>query len=76
MTSSALLAVPFVSTVPSASAMPVVFVLLNKSPVPSSLMVPTPDTEEPPLVVATRLNVSEVSKMRSFVIATRTNKLV
>ena len=63
---------PFVLT---ASGVPVVLVLLKKLPVPSSLIVPSPDKDDPPPVVATRLNVSEVSKIRSFVIATRTNNV-
>ena len=60
--------------VPGASGVPVVLELLNKLPVPSSLIVPTPVTEAPPVLVATKLKVSLLSPGLSFVIGVRTNK--
>ena len=67
--------------VPTASAMPVVFTALYKSPVPSSAIVPIPPAvlAVPLVLVAINLKVSTPSPTEapvSLVIATRTNRPV
>ena len=56
------------------SGVPVVLVAKNTSPVPSSLIAPTPVTAVPPVFVAIRLTVSLLSPVGSLVTAVRTNK--
>ena len=61
MTSSPVPSVPLVSTVPAVFGLPFVLVLLNKLPVPSSTIVPTPVAPLPPVLVADNLKVSDIS---------------
>ena len=82
VTSSAVVVVPFVSTVPTVSGLPVVLVLLNKLPDPSSLIVAIPALfavialPTPPVFVALNVKVSPLSDRRSLMIAVRTNSVV
>ena len=82
MTSSSVLGVPFVSTVPTASGLPDVLVLLYKLPDPSSLIVAIPALSAlialptPPVFVAVNVKVSSLSNGISLMIAVRTNSVV
>ena len=57
------------------SVLPVVLLILNRSPDPSSFIVAVPVTVRPPVLLACNLNVSLLSNKLSFLMATRTNKL-
>ena len=76
LTALAALTAPFtgVGGVNVAGVLPVGFAAVKIVPVPSSLMVPTPVAIPPPVLLATKLNVSPLSDGASLVIATRTNK--
>ena len=82
VTSSAVVSVPFVSTVPTGFGAPVVLVLLNKLPDPSSLIVAIPALPAvialptPPVFVAVNVKVSPLSDGTSLMIAVRTNSVV
>ena len=75
MTSSPVASVPLVSRALTGSAAPVVFVLANKLPVPSSTIVPTPVAPLPPVLLTDNFNVSAISYGASLRTATRTNTL-
>ena len=60
----------------TSSEEPVLFWILNKSPVPSSLIVAMPIAETPASLATINLKVSLLSKRLSLVIDVRTSKVV